>query len=195
MFLQLMTGKVTDAEALLARGADWARDLRPGAVGFLGSTLGVTPDGTAVLVARFDSVESARANSDRVEQGAWWAGTAHLFEGDVHFLDCPDCDVMRDGGSDDAGFVQVMTFEVTDRERMRSEQARMEPELARMRPDVIGGIAGWHDRTCVQVMYFTDEESARAGEKGMAESSTVAEWQSLLAGPPTFYDLRDPQLI
>jgi hypothetical protein len=57
---------------------------------------------------RFDSAEVARRNSERPEQGAWWAETEKCFDGPVTFFDCPQVDVWMQGGSDDAGFVHVV---------------------------------------------------------------------------------------
>ena len=54
----------------------WVRDLAPDAAGWLGSTGGVTADGRAVAIVRFESAKAARANSDRPEQSDWWANHA-----------------------------------------------------------------------------------------------------------------------
>src|SRR5207237_10431022 len=103
-----MEGGVGDLEGLQAQLAAWTSDLQPGADGWLGTTAGVTADGTFIAVVRFESLEAAKANSDRPEQGAWWEKTAATFDGDVRFTDCPDVDIFGAGGSDDAGFVQIM---------------------------------------------------------------------------------------
>jgi len=60
----------------------WRADVRPGAIGFLGSTVGVADDGRFYAFARFVDAASANANSDRPEQSAWWADTAQLFAGE-----------------------------------------------------------------------------------------------------------------
>ena len=69
MFVQIIEGRTTDAEALRQRGKVWADEVGPGAVGFLGVTAGVTADGRAITIARFESEAQARANGDRPEQG------------------------------------------------------------------------------------------------------------------------------
>ena len=48
MFLQIMQGKVRDAELLKQQMDLWRRDFKDGAVGFLGSTSGFTGDGQFV---------------------------------------------------------------------------------------------------------------------------------------------------
>src|SRR5688572_13024274 len=81
MFVQVFQGPVSDpqqAKTLLER---WAAELGPTADGWLGSTAGVTDDGTLVALARFESEEAARRNSDRPEQGEWWAQMAQVFTG------------------------------------------------------------------------------------------------------------------
>ena len=75
MFIQVITGRVVDEEAFLRQAQRWEDECRPGATGFLGSTSGVTPDGRFVVLARFASEAEARKNSDRSEQGNWWAET------------------------------------------------------------------------------------------------------------------------
>ena len=42
MFIQVITGKVTDADGFRRQDQKWNDELRPGATGFLGSTAGTT---------------------------------------------------------------------------------------------------------------------------------------------------------
>ena len=65
MFVQVIQGKVSDAAAVRARMDTWMKELAAGADGWLGSTAGVTDDGDFVALARFESEEAARRNSDR----------------------------------------------------------------------------------------------------------------------------------
>jgi hypothetical protein len=192
MFMQVIQGRVRDAEGLRRRAEEWKQELMAGAPGFLGSTSGVTPDGMGVVVARFESEAAARANSERPEQSTWWEGTRAMFDDDVTFIDCPDCDTMMGGGSNDAHFVQLIECRAKDREAMRQAGRDMEVDLRTRRPDVLGGIVGWHDDQFVQVMYFTDEAHARAGERTMQDDAQMGQWSEMLAGEPTFLDLRDP---
>jgi len=193
MFMQVIQGHVRDAEQLRRAADQWRVELQPGATGFLGSTAGVTPDGTGVLVARFESEEAAHRNSRRPEQSAWWDRTSTLFDGEVSFIDCPDCDVVMGGGTDDAHFVQLIECRATGREAMREAGRAMEQIMRDSRPEILGGVVGWRDdHEFVQVMYFTDEEHARAGERTMADDSRTVQWSSVLEGEPTFLDLRDP---
>ena len=68
MFVQVIEGRVQDAAALRAAIDDWFQQVAPGATGWLGSTGGVTEDGRAIALVRFESEQAARENSDRPEQ-------------------------------------------------------------------------------------------------------------------------------
>jgi len=87
MFMQVIQGRVAGSAEPRTAMDRWVQDLAPGGEGWLGSTAGVTDDGTAVATARFESEEAARRNSDRPGQGEWWAETAKLFTGEVAFGD------------------------------------------------------------------------------------------------------------
>ena len=89
MFVQVIHGRVTSPEQVRAALDRWSGQLAAGAEGWLGSTAGVTGDGRFVALARFESEQAARRNSERPEQGAWWAETAKCFDGQATFLDCP----------------------------------------------------------------------------------------------------------
>jgi hypothetical protein len=196
MFMQVIQGHVRDADALMRATDQWRQELQPGATGFLGSTSGVTAEGMGVLVARFQDEAAAKANGARPEQTAWWKATASLFDGEVQFIDCPDCDVMLEGGSDNAKFVQLIECRATDRDAMREAGREMEVDLRSSRPEILGGVIGWRDdHEFVQVMYFADEDRARAGEMAMSDNPRTAEWGKLLEGEPRFLDLRDPTYV
>ncbi|MGH8826627.1 MAG: hypothetical protein ACRDVZ_03295, partial [Jiangellaceae bacterium] len=83
MFVQVIQGRVSDEGQVRTAFDRWVDDLAPGATGWLGSTAGVTEDGRFVALVRFESEEAARRNSDRPEQGAWWAETSQLFIGEA----------------------------------------------------------------------------------------------------------------
>lgn len=201
MFTQVIRGKVKDAAAMRAATEEWESELKPGATGYLGATEGVADDGTFVAVARFESEESARANSDRPEQGEWWEKTSKLFEGDATFHDCPRVVEFGGGGSDDAGFVQLMIYKPTDIEKMLSMTAAFEKtfeDMTAARPEIIGGTTSIaKDGTVIDTNYFTSEAEARDGEKKeMPEEvqKAMADFGEI-SGPVEFIDLRDPWLF
>jgi hypothetical protein len=193
MFVQLIQGRVSDAQELRAQLDAWQRDLRPGADGYLGSTAGVADDGTAFMAARFDSEQSARANSDRPEQGQWWAETEKRFAGEVTFTDSSDVQVVIEP-SDDAGFVQVIQSRARDRQRIEEINDVVATEMRTSRPDVVGSVAVWSgDRVC-DITYFSSEAEAREGEQKKlpeAHQALFDEWRSLLEDV-TFLDVKEP---
>lgn len=196
MFIQIIQGHVSDPDRFQEHVERWSTDLKPDAAGYLGSTWGLAEDGTAVLAARFDTAASARANSEREEQGAWWADMEPAFD-DVAFLDCDPVDTMMGGGTDDAGFVQVIHGRVKDPDAARAMLRDAEHRLADARPDILGGVMAWHgdEGDFTQLMYFRSEEQARAAERGPtdpAEEEMDSQYRDMMATEPTFVDLREP---
>jgi len=200
MFVQVITAKVVDPDGLARQMERWERELRPGAEGFLGGTSGVTDDGRFIALARFESEEAARRNSDRPEQGAWWAETEKTLE-DVRFQNGTNVVTMRGGGSNDAGFVQVMRGRVLDAaklDELTSRAGEFEAALANHRPDVIGDITVVHDDgTYTDAVYFTSEAEARQneGKEPPPEMQAMFEEWSSAATIDEYIDLKHPLLI
>lgn len=164
MFVQVIRALVRDEAALDAALDRWETGLRPGATGFLGSTGGRTSGGEVVLIARFESEDAARRNSDRAEQGAWWSEFEQALAGPVRFFESSAVDISMGGGSDEAGFVQVFSGR-GDRDAARSAMADAEPILRRERPDILGGFTVWLENdNFIDVAYFRSEQEAREGE-------------------------------
>ncbi len=198
MFVQVIEGKVSDKSGLRRQMDRWEADLRPGAAGFLGSTGGVTDDGVGFAIARFESAASAHANSERAEQGAWWSETEKCFDGPVAFTDSEDVEEFLGGGSNDAGFVQVMkTGAGPGRAVVKDLDERFEKHASTWRPDLIGGVRVWTGETStVEVNYFTSEAQARAneGKEPPAELADLfAQYADVIANTE-FLNLRDPWL-
>ena len=193
MFVQVIQGRVTDPEHHRRQQERWIDELKPGATGYLGGTWGMTPDGRGVTIARFESADAARANSDRPDQGAWWADTEKAFE-DVQFQESEDVDELLGGGSDAAGFVQVIQGRVKDESAAREVFADADDRLAEMRPDILGGLMAWHGGGAfTQVMYFRTEDEARTGERSGSDDELDQQYREMMDGEPTFLDLADPQ--
>ena len=196
MFVQVIQGQANDREGLRAQFDRWQDQLSAGATGWLGATAGVTDDGQFVAVVRFESEEAARRNSDRPEQGEWWAETAKLFDGDPTFSDSTEVDDMFGGGSNDAGFVQVIQGRATDKARLRELSRSAEAELREARPDILGGTTAWNGDEFTDTVYFTTEAAAREGEAKELPADSAAgasEWMSLMSDL-RYYDLRQPWL-
>jgi hypothetical protein len=198
MFVQVIRGEATDPQQLHAALDTWAEQLAGGATGWLGSTAGVTQDGRFIALARFESEDAARRNSDRPEQHQWWMETSKLFGGDVSFHDSND--VMADvvGDPDTAGFVQVMQGRGSDPDRAKELMSQNPDEWAAFRPDVIGSLAVGHEGGAyTMAMYFTSEAAARQGEQKEPPPALKAQMQEmdkLSVGEPEFLDLRQPWL-
>ena len=80
---------------------------------------GITDDNQLFVLVRFESEEAARANSDKPEQGEWWAEMETLFDGEPIFHDSTDVVEESVGDRDSAGFVQVILGKTTDIDRSR----------------------------------------------------------------------------
>ncbi len=196
MFVQVIQGPVADAGRLREQFDTWVRDLLPGAAGWLGVTGGVADDGTFIAMVRFESESAARANSDRPEQGEWWARTASAFAGEPTFRDSTQVSVETPGDPSRAGFVQVMQGQVSDIKRALELLEEEDAEMREQRPDVLGRVmAGQEDGSWTMEIFFTSEDDARRGEQQQmppAMEKRMGELQSISTGEPTFLDLRDP---
>ncbi|MEU8004594.1 hypothetical protein AB0B66_25830 [Catellatospora sp. NPDC049111] len=197
MFVQVIRGRVSDHEAAREAFDGWVRELSPGADGWLGTTGGVTADGRLVVLARFASEEAARANSRRPEQDRWWRQTASLVS-DPTFHDSADVRGYLATGSDDAGFVQVITGRTGDPDKMMDSVVRLSASLHQFRPDLIGGtVALHHDGTFTEAVYFTSLEQARAGEQRQLppELQGALDRAEELTSMLSYHDLTEPWLF
>lgn len=197
MFVQVIQGRATDAAGLRKQWERWEQDLKPAAEGYLGSTAGVTSDGEFIALVRFENEEAARANSDSAEQSAWWEETSRYLQ-DPMFHDCRVVDLMNDGGSDDAGFVQIIQGKTTDMDKARELDRAGQSEMNELRPDVIGGIVAWHPENgrFTNAIYFASEAEARAKEKETSSSPEMEEfmkeWEAISDGEPKYLDISEP---
>ena len=198
MFVQVIQGQVADAAKVRAAMDRWAQELAPDATGWLGSTAGVTQDGRFIALARFESEEAARRNSDRPEQDAWWTETAKLFGGAASFKDSSNVIVDLVGEPDEAGFVQVMQGRGSDPDRARELMSQDSSAWAEFRPDIVGSVAVEHEGGAyTMAIYFTSEEAAREGERKEPPPELKAEMEEMNAmsiGEPEFFDLKQPWL-
>lgn len=177
MFIQIIQGKCTQQDKLRSLADKWVQDVGPHAVGWLGGTYGFTDDDSFVGVIRFESKEAAMENSARKEQSEWWAQMERCFEGPVTFHDADKVHLMLQGGSDQAGFVQVIQGKIDDPALLGAEFEEMNNVLQNERPDILGGtLAIEEDGTFTETVAFTSEAAAREGEsKAMPTSGRVRE--------------------
>ena len=197
MFVQVFRGQVTDARQVRQLLDDWVERLAPGAEGWLGSTAGVTEDGTFVGVARFESAEAAGRNSGRTEQGEWWSALSKLFAGEAAFYNCSQVDIARGGGSDQAGFAQVIQGRTDDIARVRELVSVFDKRFSDLRPDLLGILScmqDGEDGAFTQVVYFVSEDEARINEQQEPppEVAEVLREENRIMQDVRYYDLREP---
>ena len=146
------------------------RDARAGATSGRSSSV---PAPTAGSAAPTGSPTTARSSAwsgsrtarprwptpQRPEQGAWAERMAALFDGPVEFHDSDDVTLLFDGGSDEAGFVQIIRGKVDDPARLRAVMTSDPEALHEMRPDILGAtLAIEADGTYTETVAFTDED-------------------------------------
>jgi len=188
MFIQVIQAKSTRRDEVRALMDEWS-ELPNEGFGFLGGTYGFTDDDEFIGVVRFESKEKAMANSARPETDAMAKRMAELMDGPPTFRDCDDVTVWGDGGSDDAGFVQIIQGKTDDPDRLKQIMTEDADNLRQQRPDIIGGTSALEDDgSFTTTIAFTDEASAREGEKN---SSPPEEFQALMRDV-RYFDLRDP---
>ena len=192
MYVMVIKGKVRDRAAFAEHVKRLEADVLPGAIGFLGSTIGVADDGTFVAIVRFEDEASATANAARPERQAWMQETERLLDGPPTVRQSADTSTLFDGGSDKAGFVQVMEG-TADRAQVEAlESPEMLEGLRTARPDLLGGLRVWFEGGAyLEVAYFTSEEDARKGEASAEFADGEAEYTAAF-GEMTFIDLPDP---
>ncbi|MFI5047752.1 MAG: hypothetical protein ACHQIG_11870 [Acidimicrobiia bacterium] len=200
MFIQVVKGTVVDPDGFRSVGERWDTDVRPAAEGYLGTTVGTTADGRFFVASRWESADAAAKNNDRPEQTAWFEALAPTVS-DLSYNDCSTVLTMGGGGSDDAGFVQVMVGKIKDRakfEALNGRIAEMDAAFSSWRDDVLGDVLAVHDDGTGfhDIVYFTSESAARAGERKeptpevqafMAEMEAAADIEE-------FLDLQDLML-
>ena len=187
MFIQAISGTAKDVDAMERESDRWQQEVRPGATGYLGITWGIADDNRFVTLVRFESAEAAQANSERPEQGEWWARFEQHIT-DVTFHNCSRVETLFGGGNDDAAFIQVMQGRVKDQalaDAMFAKSAEAEKMLREVRPDVIGEVIAIHDDgdTYTDVVYFSSESEARTNEaKAMPDDAQamIAEMDAAL---------------
>ncbi len=197
MFIQVIQAKAGDPGGIRKEMDRWIEELAPGAEGALGATAGISEDGEYWSVVRFESEEAARKNSDRPEQGQWWDEFSKHLDGEATFYEGSDIETIAEGGSDEAGFVQIMKGRAKDLDKMRHEMREMRDQIRERRPDVIGGTSlriGQNE--FITTMYFTSEAEARKGEQAAAGAGEQRgpDWDEIVE-EIRFIDLKEPWLF
>lgn len=176
----------------------WGREVAPGAAGWLGSTAGITPDGTFVRVARWESAEAFTANAERPETKAWSERADATPTGAPDVFPCPVTYQRLEGCSDDAGFVQVIIGRTGDAEALLALERDFESAASSFPPAVMGSVLGvTADGRFVETVYFTSEAEARVFERSERPAELRALFDKLqtLTSDATYHDLANPWLV
>ncbi|HVM00892.1 MAG TPA: hypothetical protein VM324_16500 [Egibacteraceae bacterium] len=164
MFLRIVQARCTDEQAVRRLWKEWA-DAAATISGWLGSTGGVTREGTLFLLSRYDSAQAARAHADSAQHAAWLEAAGAGLDGAPTVRETADVHAVGDPEPAEAGFLQIMEARVADRRRWEEIEEGLADAFTAHRPDFVGGYRAWvsADRVCA-VDYFTSEAEARAGE-------------------------------
>lgn len=190
VFVQVITAAVADEDGVRRALAEWRRELLPGAPGYLGTTAGVTVDGTMVLITLFDSPDAAERNSDRPEQALWWDELAQYLSADPYVIDSTDVRSWKDSELDRAALVQVTIGHSPDPDAL-FELTDGSTGVLRELPEIIGtsftafGLGGY-----VRTVYLSAADAASA----CAEAVDGARGLHLL-DDALVLDLYDPILV
>ena len=200
MFIQIVTGKVADAAAFEKASEAWERDVRPTTEGYLGGTLGVTADNTFFIAARFTDADTAHKNDNNPAHLAWMEEHSPSMT-DVEFHNCSNVVLLGGGGSDEAGFVQVMVGKVKDRAKFDALNDRadeVQKTFETWRDDVFGDVIAVHDEGdgYHDIVYFRSEAEAREQEQTEPPDAVKALMAELeeAAEIVAYLDLSNPTL-
>lgn len=192
MFIQMVSAPCTKQDDMRALVDNWCAEMSDRA-GWLGGTYGFTDDDRFVGVVRFEDSRDCELWCQEPEAGAWWAAAEELCSGAPEIHQSGDVSIMLGGGSDTAGFVQVMHGKVGNADVLRHmTDTEMTSMLEQARPEIIGATLIFEDDgTFTETVAFTDEESARRGEATAMPDEMAAEWSSA-ATDVEYLDLHHP---
>jgi len=162
--------------------------------GWLGGTYGFTDDDRFLGIVRFDSGSACKDAAGTSEAATMWAGAEELFDGRCEIHESEDVSMMLNGGSDSAGFVQVMKGRVADADRFRHfmTDTEMTSMLHEARPEIIGAtLAIEPNGTFIETVAFTDEAKAREGEQKDMPADMQADFESAMSDVE-YVDLHHP---
>ena len=191
MYIQMVQGKCDRQEELRTVVDEWSAAMAD-REGWLGGTYGFTDDGTFVGVVRFESAEACEGLWQDEASKAAWAAAERLCR-DIEMHESGEVTMLLEGGSDHAGFVQVMRGHIGDAEHVRHLASdEMTAMLHQARPEVIGGtLAVEPDGTFTETIAFTDEASARRGEQAAMPGEVRSELEAAFADVE-YLDLHHP---
>ena len=188
MFVQIIEGRTKDGKALMAHGDTWEQRGRGGRRRVPRGD-GWRHRGRPSDLDRALRVGGGRPCQQRAARArAWWTEMAKHYDGEPTFTESSDVSEFMGGGSDDAGFVQVMKSKGVDRATVEKMDELFE-QYTDLRPDLLGGVRIWTGKdSCVDVAYFTSEAEARGARRPRCRRSCRRRWpawQAAWARPST----------
>ena len=162
--------------------------------GWLGGTYGFTDSGRFLGIVRYESRAAWTECCSAADAGMWWAAAEEVFDAMPEIHESEDVTMMFDGGSDDAGFVQVMRGQVGNPDKLRRilTDQDMTSMLHQARPEILGATLMMEDDgSFTETIAFTDEDSARRGESMEMPAEVAADLQEAMA-EVAYYDLHKP---
>lgn len=193
MYIQMVQGACTRQDEMRGLVDDWCGRMAD-QPGWLGGTYGFTDDDRFVGVVRYDSRDACATWCARPEAAMLWAGAETMFDSACEIHESEDVSMMFEGGSDDAGFVQVMRGQVGDADFLRamSTDTEMTTMLHQARPDILGAtMLIEDDGSFTETIAFTDESSARTGERQEMPPEMSARMEKAMTGVE-YLDLHHP---
>jgi hypothetical protein len=193
VFIQMVEGACSQKDDMRMLVDDWCNRMAD-EPGWLGGTYGFTDDDRFLGVVRYESAAACQQCCAAADAGMWWAAAEEMFDGKPEIHQSEDVMMMLDGGSDDAGFVQVMRGKVGNPDKLRRimTDQDMTSMLHQARPDIIGAtMLIEDDGSFTETVSFTDEDSARKGEAMEMPAEVAADLQEAMA-EVNYYDLHKP---
>lgn len=193
MFIQMVEGACTQHDDMRMLIDEWC-DRMADEPGWLGGTYGFTDDDRFIGVGRYESAAAWQQCCAAKDAGMWWAASEELFDSMPEIHQSEDVMMMLDGGSDQAGFVQVMRGKVGNPDKLRRMMTDqdMTSMLHKARPDIIGAtLLIEDDGSFTETISFTDEDSARKGEAMEMPAEVAADFLEAVA-EVSYYDLHKP---
>jgi len=193
MFIQMVQGECSRRIEMRRLVDNWCTVIAD-EEGWLGGTYGFTDDNRFVGIVRFTDSQACIEAAQRPFAASFWAQALELLDSDVEIHQSDDVTLMFDGGSEDAGFVQVLTGQLKDAAQMRYLVADqdMTAMLHATRPEILGAtLAISQDGTFTETIAFTDEALARRGEAIRMPEQVQRTLEEAVADVE-YLDLRNP---
>jgi hypothetical protein len=193
VFIQMVEGACREQDDMRMLVEEWCGRMAD-EPGWLGGTYGFTDDDRFIGVGRYESAAAWKQCCAAADAGMWWAAAAEMFDSAPEIHQSEDVMMMLDGGSDAAGFVQVMRGKVGNPDKLRRimTDQDMTSMLHQARPEIIGAtLLIEDDGSFTETISFTDEDSARKGEAMNMPAEVAADLQEAMA-EVNYYDLHNP---